>query len=55
MKTVANNAKDTLLDKATVVSILALSDQTHVTNLLGDKKAWPIYITIGNLPSSMGN
>jgi len=32
-----------------------MSDQTHLTNLSGDKKAWPVYITLGNLPSSRRN
>ena len=29
-----------------------MSDQTNLTNFSGDKKAWPVYITIGNLPSA---
>jgi len=32
-----------------------MSDQTNLTNLSGDKKAWPVYITIGNLPSARHN
>ena len=32
-----------------------MSDQTNLTNFLGDKKAWPVYITIGNLPSARHN
>jgi hypothetical protein len=32
-----------------------MSDQTNLTNFLGDKKAWPVYITIGNLPSARRN
>ena len=31
------------------------SDQTYLTDFSGDKKAWPIYITIGNLPSTIRN
>jgi len=26
-----------------------MSDQTHLTNFSSDKKAWPVYITLGNL------
>ena len=26
-----------------------MSDATHLTNFCGDKKAWPVYMTIGNL------
>jgi len=32
-----------------------MSDQTHLTNFSGDKKAWPVYITLGNLPSGRRN
>jgi len=28
-----------------------MSNATHLTNLCGDKKAWPVYMTIGNLSS----
>jgi len=33
------------------VSIIGLSDQTHLTNFSGDKQAWPVYMTIGNILS----
>jgi hypothetical protein len=36
----------------TVVPILLFSDSTHLTNFAGDKKAWPIYMSIGNLDST---
>jgi hypothetical protein len=29
-----------------------MSDATHLTNFSGDKKAWPIYMTIGNLSAA---
>jgi len=32
-----------------------MSDQTHLTNFSGDKKACPVYITIGNLLSTRRN
>ena len=32
-----------------------MSDQRHLTNFSRDKKAWPVYITIGNLPSTRRN
>jgi len=38
-----------------VVPIIGLSDQTHVTNFSGDKKAWPVYMTIGNILSHTRN
>jgi len=28
-----------------------MSDQTHLTNFSGDMKAWPVYMTIGNILS----
>ncbi|PWW78849.1 hypothetical protein C7212DRAFT_156257, partial [Tuber magnatum] len=34
-----------------VVPIIGLSDQTHLANFLGDKKAWPVYLTIRNILS----
>jgi len=32
-----------------------MSDQTHLTNFSGNKKGWPVYITIRNLPSTRHN
>jgi hypothetical protein len=32
-----------------------MSDQTHLTNFSGDKKAWPVYLTIGNIRSKTRN
>ena len=32
-----------------------MSDQKHLTNFFGDKKALPLYITLGNLPSTRRN
>jgi len=32
-----------------------MSDQTNLTNCWGDKKAWPVYLTIGNLRSAQCN
>jgi hypothetical protein len=32
-----------------VVPLVFMSDATHLTNFAGDKKAWPVYMTIGNL------
>ena len=31
-----------------------MSDGTHITNLVGDKTEWPLYITIGNLSTKIG-
>ena len=32
-----------------------MSDQTHLSKLSGDKKAWPVYITLGNRRSTWRN
>ena len=42
-------------DEATLVPIICASDITFLTNFSGDKKASPIYITIGNILSSTQN
>jgi len=34
---------------------MGMSDQTHLTNLSGDKKARPVYLTVGNLPATRRN
>jgi len=33
-----------------VVPIMGMSDQMNLTNFSWDKKAWPVYMTIGNIP-----
>jgi len=32
-----------------------MSDQTHLRNLSGNKNAWPVYLTLGNLPTTRPN
>jgi len=32
-----------------------MSDETHLSDFSGDKKAWPIYLTIGNILSKYRN
>ncbi|RPA70648.1 hypothetical protein BJ508DRAFT_219111, partial [Ascobolus immersus RN42] len=38
-----------------VIPIIFGSDETHLTNYSGDKAIWPLYISIGNLPSDIRN
>ncbi|KAF8425423.1 hypothetical protein BGX38DRAFT_1081430, partial [Terfezia claveryi] len=38
-----------------VVPVLLASDQTHLTNFSGDKKLWPLYMSIGNIKSTIRN
>jgi hypothetical protein len=33
--------------------MIFMSDATHLTNFSGDKKAWPVYMTIGNLSTTV--
>jgi len=40
---------------STVLSIIGLSDQTPLINFSGDKKAWPVYMTIGKFLARMDN
>lgn len=47
--------QETLPEGATIVPIICASDTTHLTNFSGDKKAWPIYLTIGNIKSTTRN
>jgi hypothetical protein len=47
--------EETLPRGATVVPIIGMSDQTHLSNFSGDKKAWPVYVTIGNINSKTRN
>lgn len=44
-----------LPEAATVIPIICVSDGTHLTNFAGDKKAWPVYLTIANIPSKIRN
>jgi hypothetical protein len=39
----------------TVIPLIFGSDTTHLTNFSGGKKAWPVYLTIGNIKSTMRN
>lgn len=47
--------KNTLPEGSTVVPVICASDGTHLTNFSGDKKAWPVYLTIGNITSETRN
>jgi hypothetical protein len=36
-----------------MVLLIFMSDATHLTNFAGDGKAWPVYMTIGNLSAAV--
>ncbi|QRV92732.1 hypothetical protein RhiJN_20750 [Ceratobasidium sp. AG-Ba] len=40
-------------DYATLISCIVSSDETRLTNFQGNKKAHPVYLTIGNLPKRL--
>jgi hypothetical protein len=44
--------QEKLPDFGTVLAILLLSDKTHLTNFSGGKKAYPCYLSLGNIAKS---
>jgi hypothetical protein len=38
-----------------LIPVLITSDQTCLTNFSGDKKLWPIFMSLGNIPSGIRN
>ncbi|KAI0685691.1 hypothetical protein BC835DRAFT_1421007 [Cytidiella melzeri] len=38
---------------ATVVPVILASDKTQLSNFSGDKSAWPVYLTIGNIEKAV--
>jgi hypothetical protein len=36
-----------------IVPLFGSSDQTHLTNYAGDRKEWPVYLSLGNLDSTI--
>lgn len=34
---------------ASIIPVILASDKTHLTNFSGDKSAWPLYMSIGNI------
>ena len=47
--------QDRLPPWATIVPLICGSDEMQLTDFSGDKKAWPINLTIGNIHSSIRN
>ncbi|KAF8428018.1 hypothetical protein BGX38DRAFT_1105827 [Terfezia claveryi] len=45
----------TLPADCTLVPVILTSDQTFLTNFSGDKKLWPLFMSIGNIPSHVQN
>ncbi|QRW12470.1 plasma membrane ATPase 4 [Ceratobasidium sp. AG-Ba] len=40
-------------DFGTIIPVIISSDETKLTNFSGDKKAHPVYLTIGNIPKRL--
>ena len=38
-----------------MIPIIVASDKTHLTNFGGNKSAWPIYMSLGNINSKIRN
>lgn len=45
----------TLPAGSTLIPVILTSDQTFLTNFSGDKKLWPIFMSIGNIRSHIRN
>jgi hypothetical protein len=43
------NIKGNLLAGAVVAPVILASDKTQLTKFQGDKSAWPVYLSIGNI------
>ena len=41
--------KEVSEEGATIIPVIIASDKTHLSNFTGDKSAWPVYLTIGNI------
>lgn len=44
-----NAGQKSLPDGATIAAVIIGSDKTNLTRFSGDKVAWPVYITVGNI------
>jgi hypothetical protein len=36
-----------------LVPVITASDKTHLTTHMGGKEAWPVHLTIGNIPKDV--
>ncbi|KAJ8094788.1 hypothetical protein PM082_009999 [Marasmius tenuissimus] len=48
------NVQEELPEGATVAPVIIASDETCLTTFSGDKKAWPVYLSIGNISQEVG-
>ncbi|KAF7311743.1 hypothetical protein MIND_00184500 [Mycena indigotica] len=47
------DTQDLLDDGATIIPVILSSDKTQLSSFAGDKQAWPVYISIGNISKSV--
>ncbi|KAH7907715.1 hypothetical protein BJ138DRAFT_1014064 [Hygrophoropsis aurantiaca] len=47
------NLQSRLPDGATIAPIILSSDKTQLSHFRGDKSAWPLYLTLGNISKSI--
>jgi len=47
------DTQDQLPGGAKIVPVICVSHKTHLTNFSGDQHAWPLYLTIGNIPKDI--
>ncbi|EIM79382.1 uncharacterized protein STEHIDRAFT_41598, partial [Stereum hirsutum FP-91666 SS1] len=45
--------QDKLPDDATIAPVIIATDKTHLTQFSGNKSAYPVYLTLGNIPRSI--
>jgi len=50
---VQTDVKSMLIEGYALVPVMFMSDGTHLTNVAGDKKEWPLYMIIGNVCSKL--
>ncbi|KAG8703498.1 hypothetical protein FRC08_002802 [Ceratobasidium sp. 394] len=48
-----NQESGVLPPDATILPVILASDATHLTNFGGGKQAYPVYITLGNIPKAI--
>jgi hypothetical protein len=46
------DTQDQLSPGTTIVPVILASDKTHLINISGDKHAWPLYFTVGNIQNN---
>ena len=52
-KDLHRDPQDKHIDGATIAPVIIVSDKTQLSTCSGDKSAWPVYLTIGNIEKSV--